>query len=78
MSKEMEFFIFLIEQYAKHKNSSAAEVLKIWDALHLTDSIFDMYELYHIERIENAYEDIDTLINEKTANTQIFPHQKNS
>ncbi len=25
----------------------------------------DMYELYHIERLENAFEDIDRLVAEK-------------
>ena len=59
MSKEMEFFIFLLESYAAYKNTTADEVLK------LTDFIYDMYERYHIERIENAFEDIDRRIAEK-------------
>ena len=41
------------------------EVLKQLDDLKLTDFIFDMYEMYHQESIENAYNDIDKLINEK-------------
>ena len=65
MTKEMEFFIFLIEQYAHYKNITADEVMKIWDELELTDFIYDMYELYHIESIENAFHDIDKLILEK-------------
>lgn len=65
MSKEMEFFIFLLEQYAKYKNTTANVALKEWDELDLTDSIYDMYEQYHIERLENAFEDIDRLIKEK-------------
>lgn len=65
MSNEMEFFIFLIEQYADYKNITADKVMKLWDELKLTDFIFDMYERYHIERIENAFEDIDRLISEK-------------
>lgn len=28
----------------------------------LTDYIYNMYELYHIEAIENAFMDIDSLI----------------
>ena len=65
MGKEMEFFIFLIENYAEYKNTTADEVLKLWDELELTDFIYDMYERYHIERLENAFEDIDRLIEEK-------------
>lgn len=65
MTKEMEFFIFLVEQYAEYKNTTADKVLKQWDELELTDFIYNMYELYHIERIENAYDDIDRLVLEK-------------
>ncbi|MFR6292202.1 MAG: DUF3791 domain-containing protein [Peptococcaceae bacterium] len=65
MGKEMEFFIFLLEQYAAYKQTTADKVLKQWDELELTDFIYDMYELYHIERLENAFADIDRLIAEK-------------
>lgn len=65
MKKEMDFFIFLIEHYAEYKNMTTDEVLKMWDKLDVTDFIYDMYELYHIERIENAFEDIDRIIAEK-------------
>lgn len=66
MSNEMEFFIFLLEQYAKHKNKTADIVLKEWDELNITDKIYNMYEIYHIERLENAFEDIDNLITESS------------
>lgn len=65
MSKEMEFFIFLIENYAEYKKTTGDKVLKLWDKLELTDFIYDMYERYHIECLENAFEDIDRLIAEK-------------
>ena len=65
MSKEMEFFIYLLEHYAEHKNTSADEVLKVWDRLHLTEFIYSMYEIYHIECLENAFDDIDKLISER-------------
>lgn len=65
MSKEMEFFIYLIEKYSDYKGKGSDEVLKQLDDLKLTDFIFDMYEMYHQESIENAYNDIDKLINEK-------------
>jgi len=44
-----------------------SEVLKKWDSLYLTEFIYDMYELYHVERIENAFDDIDQLVLEKQA-----------
>ena len=59
MGKEMEFFIFLLEQYAAYKQTTADKVLKQWDELELTDFIYDMSEFYHIERLENAFAEID-------------------
>lgn len=63
MNDEMEFFIFLIERYSYYKNKSAGEILKELDEKNLTDFIYQMYEMYHTERIENAFIDIDNLIN---------------
>lgn len=68
MSKEMDFFIFLLERYARHKNTTADKVLAYWDELQITDFIFGMYEIYHVERIENAFDDIDEIIRERTEN----------
>ena len=62
MSKEMEFFILLLEQYAFAWNSSADVVLKKWDEAGITDTIYNMYEMYHTEYLENAYNDIDKLL----------------
>lgn len=62
MSKEMEFFIFLLEQYAFARNLSADVVLKKWDKAGITNTIFNMYERYHSECLENAYSDIDQLL----------------
>ena len=59
MSKEMTFFIYLLEKYAEEKGRLASDVLRQWDALGLTDFFYDMYERYHSEALENAFEDID-------------------
>ena len=32
----------------------------------LTKLIYDLYEIYHVERLENAFEDIDILLKERT------------
>lgn len=63
----MKFFIYLIERYAESKGVTAQEVLRQWDSLDMTDYIYDMYELYHSERLQNAFDDIDELISEKQA-----------
>ncbi|MCF0238367.1 MAG: DUF3791 domain-containing protein [Sphaerochaetaceae bacterium] len=65
MTKEMDFFTFLLEQYAHHKNITANLVLLQLDELGLTDYIYNMYEMYHSEALENAFKDIDRLIEEK-------------
>lgn len=66
MTKEMEFFTFLMEQYAQYKNTTADKILRQLDELNLTDYVFNMYEMYHVEALENAYADIDKLIETKT------------
>lgn len=62
MTEEMRFFILLIENYACEKNRPTADVLHEWDSKNITDEIYNMYEMYHIEAIENAYADIDNLV----------------
>ena len=62
MSRESSFFIYLIERYAAYKQTSADRILALWDRLDLTDFIYDMYEMYHCERLQNAFDDIDALI----------------
>lgn len=65
MSKEMNFFIYLLEKYADKKNKNASDILKEWDKLNITQLIYDMYEKYHTETLENAFEDIDKIIESK-------------
>lgn len=67
MSKEYEFFIYLLERYAEYRQVSAQKVLAMWESLGITQFIVDMYELYHIERLENAFEDIDRMMAEAGA-----------
>ncbi|MBQ6470477.1 MAG: DUF3791 domain-containing protein [Victivallales bacterium] len=67
MSKEGDFFIYLLEGYAAHKGTTADKVLAQWDALDLTEFIYGLYELYHVECLENAFDDIDRLTAERLA-----------
>lgn len=66
MTKEMDFFIFLIENYAAYKKTGADEIIKKLDELNLTDFVYNMYERYHQEALENAFVDIDHLIKEQS------------
>ena len=65
MTKETEFFIYLLERYADYKSRTAPDILQEWDDLKLTDFIYDLYEIYHAERLQNAFDDIDQLIQEQ-------------
>lgn len=62
MKKEFMFFAYLLESYAAYKDTSAGEILKILDEKNLTDFVYGMYEMYHCEALENAFADLDSLI----------------
>lgn len=62
MSKEMEFFVFLTEQYAAHKGCDASKIIEQWDERGVTSFIYDMYEMYHTESLDNAFRDIDSMM----------------
>ena len=66
MSKQSDFFLYLIERYAEYKTTSADKVLAEWTQYNVVDMIYDMYEIYHCERLENAFEDIDKIVSEAT------------
>ena len=60
-NEELWFFGYLLECYANAKERNAGEVLREWDEKGITQEIYDGYFAYHQERMENAYEDIDSL-----------------
>ena len=62
MSAEFRFFAYLLEAYAAYKESDAGEVLQMLDGKGLTQFVYNMYEMYHAESIDNAFADIDSLI----------------
>lgn len=65
MAKEMEFFSFLMEQYAAYKETTANKILAQLEEKKLTDFVYGMYERYHTEALENAFDDIDRLLDAK-------------
>lgn len=62
MTEELQFFMYLLEFYANYRNLKTGDVLKEWDKCGITQQIYDNYWGYHTERIENAFIDIDSLI----------------
>lgn len=59
MSDEMRFFVYLLESYALEKGVSGRQVFDLWKSRNLVSYIMDMYFMYHQERLENAFDDID-------------------
>ncbi|MDR1078358.1 MAG: DUF3791 domain-containing protein [Propionibacteriaceae bacterium] len=59
LAPETEFFLFLLEHYARHHDITAGEALARWDAAGLTAHVRDNYERYHQEALTNAFADID-------------------
>ena len=62
MTDELKFFIFLLEKYAYDKNIPTAEIWQKLEDKNLVQEVYDGYPVYHIERIENAFEDIENLL----------------
>ena len=64
MSKEFSFFIYLIERYAAHLGVTADVAYRRLADKGLVDYAIGMYELYHVEAIENAFADLDRRLTE--------------
>ena len=62
MNDETLFFLFLIERHAARKNRPTGDVLREWDEKGITQEIYDGYFQYRQETLENAFDDIDSLI----------------
>ena len=62
ISPEMDFFIFLLEQYAAYKHTTGAKIFKEWTEHNLVQWIYDNYWGYHTEALENAFKDIDSMM----------------
>ncbi len=58
----MELFSFLMEQYAAYKGTTANKILAHLEEKNLTDFVFSMYERYHTEALQNAFDDLDKLL----------------
>lgn len=59
MSKEFQFFIYLLERYAAHLGVTADVAYRRLAQKGLVDYAVNMYDLYHVEAIENAFADLN-------------------
>lgn len=64
MSREMQYFMILIERYAAYKNSTAGDMLTKWDDLDITNKIYNLYESYNSKDFEEAFAEIDRITKE--------------
>ena len=59
MSKEFRFFIYLLECFAAHRGETATETYDRLEKAGLLDYAENMYELYHVESLDNAFADLE-------------------
>lgn len=58
MSREFRFFIYLLERFAEREGCSAADLFDRLERAGLLDYARGMYELYHVESLDNAFDDL--------------------
>ena len=68
MSRELRFFIYLLERYAARNGETADVTYDRLAASNLVDYALNMYELYHVESLENAFADLDRKIGKPREN----------
>ena len=54
--------MYLMEHYSAYKNQNLADIMRILQEKELLDLVIESYEIYHVERLENAFMDLDSLI----------------
>jgi len=65
MSREFKFFIYLLERYAARNGETADITYKRLADHHAVDYAINMYELYHVESLDNAFADLDRKVGAK-------------
>jgi hypothetical protein len=59
---ETAFFLYLLEQYARRAGVAAPVALAKWDASGATARIRQNYDIYHAEALDNALDDIESML----------------
>jgi len=62
-----DFLIYCIEIYKNSKSMSGRQALSLFDAVGVTDFIFDCYEALHIESRDAIIWQIDDFISHRAA-----------
>ncbi|MEY8310293.1 DUF3791 domain-containing protein [Erysipelotrichaceae bacterium 51-3] len=62
MNEELHFFVYLLEKYAEFKGRKTRDVFREWKEKDLIQEIQDGYWVYHSEVLDNAFMDIDSLL----------------
>lgn len=62
MNEELHFFVYLLEKYAEFKGRKTGDVFREWKEKDLIQEIQDGYCVYHSEVLDNAFMDIDSLL----------------
>ncbi|MDR0853552.1 MAG: DUF3791 domain-containing protein [Clostridiales Family XIII bacterium] len=62
LSKEMQFFVFLLNNYAIQKGLSPKTVYDNFKEGGLLEYVNEMYFIYHQESISNAFLDMDAIL----------------
>jgi len=65
MSREFKFFIYLLERYAARNGETADVTYKRLADHGVIDYAMNMYELYHVENLDNAFDDLDRKVDAK-------------
>lgn len=60
MSRELSFFVYLLERFAAFRGETAGVTLRRLKERGLYDYAINMYELYHVENLENAFNDLNS------------------
>lgn len=75
MSREFKFFVYLLERYAAWNGETADMTYNRLAAHNLVDYAINMYELYHVENLENAFADLDRKIKDGVSIAGV-PHER--
>jgi len=68
MSREFKFFIYLLERYAARNGETADITYRRLEDHNAVGYAMNMYELYHVEDLENAFADLDRKVGVKREN----------
>ena len=67
MSKEMEFTVFCIESYKRHKSLTGKQVSELFQKYKVLDYLFVFYDVLHTTGYQFINQDIDIYLKARNA-----------